>query len=199
MGAVVEVRGLTKRFPGRWALRGVDLALDPGQVLGILGPNGSGKSTLLKVLAGVLRPTAGTVLVLGRRPGRETKGRVAHLPDVDHLYQGMTGRQALSRGLRARFKLALALARRAGLLLLDEPLAGIDVVSRGRILNAILAEYRLGEQAILLATHEIAEAEALFDRVAFLREGLVVLEGAAEELRARRGKSVEDIYREEFA
>lgn len=232
MASVVDARGVTRRFSGRWALRGIDLTLEPGQVMGLLGPNGSGKSTLIKILAGVQRPTAGDVLVLGRRPGRETKGRVAYLPDVDHLYRGMTGHEAigfmaaffpdfdegrarsllepmgvppeqpfgqLSRGLRARLKLVLTLARRAGLLLLDEPLSGIDVVSRGRILQAILAEYRLDEQAIILATHEIGEAEALFDRVVFLREGEVVLAGRAEDLRAERRKSIEDIYREEYA
>lgn len=229
MEPVVEGRGMTKRYWRRWALRGVDLTLEPGQVLGLLGPNGSGKSTLIKILAGVLRPTAGEVKVLGRRPGRETKAQVAYLPDVDHLYRGMTGLEAagfmaafypdfdparavnllesmdvppdqpfgqLSRGQRARVKLALTLARRADLILMDEPLSGIDVVSRSRILHAILAEYRLGEQAIILATHEIDEAEPLFDRVVFLREGQEVLTGAAEDLRAQRRKSIEDIYRE---
>ncbi len=231
MTPAVEARGLTKRFLGRWALRGVDLTLEAGRVLGLLGPNGSGKSTLIKILAGVLRPTAGEVRVLGRRPGWETKARVAYLPDVDHLYRDMNGNEAIgfmtaffpdfqgerarslmeflavppeqpfgqmSRGQRARFKLALTLARRADLLLLDEPLSGIDVVSRGRILNAILSEYRLGEQAVILATHEIDEAEALFDQVVFLREGQVILTGTAEDLRARRRKSIEDIYREEY-
>jgi ABC-2 type transport system ATP-binding protein len=105
----------------------------------------------------------------------------------------------LSRGQRARLKLVLTLARQADLLLLDEPLSGIDLLSRDRILNAILAEYRIEDQAIIMATHQIAEAEALFDRVAFIRDGRVLLEGAADDLRAARGRSIEDIYREEFA
>lgn len=232
MPAPVEVRQLTKRFGNVWALRGIDLSLSTGRVLGLLGPNGAGKSTFIKILAGVQRPTAGQVMLMGLRPGLETKRHVAYLPEVDHIYPAMTpqraitfmgtffedfdddratqlfdalkvpGRQtygALSRGQRARFKLAITLARQAPLLLLDEPLAGVDVVSRDHILSTILGEYRTENQAIILATHEIGEAEALFDEVIFLDEGKAVLSGAADDLRAQRGKSVEGIYREVFA
>lgn len=106
---------------------------------------------------------------------------------------------SLSRGHRARFKLALALARQAELLLLDEPLAGIDVLSRGRILHAILNEYRVGEQTMILATHELHVAEGLFDRVVLLKEGRILLADLADQLRDLRGQSIEDIFKEEYA
>jgi ABC-2 type transport system ATP-binding protein len=103
---------------------------------------------------------------------------------------------SLSRGHRARFKLAMALARRAELLLLDEPLAGIDGLSRERILRAILHEYRAGEQTLLLATHELHVAEGIFDRVILLKEGRIALAGPADQLRDDRGQSIEEIARE---
>ena len=106
---------------------------------------------------------------------------------------------SLSRGHRARFKLALALARQAELLLLDEPLAGIDVLSRERILHAIVHEYRVGEQTMILATHELHVAEGLFDRVVLLKDGRIVLAGLADELRGQRGQSIEEIFKEEYA
>ena len=63
MDAVYEVHGLTKRYGRSAALNGVDFAVMPGRLVGLLGPNGSGKTTLLKIAAGLLQPTAGSVLI----------------------------------------------------------------------------------------------------------------------------------------
>ncbi|MCR4399036.1 MAG: ABC transporter ATP-binding protein, partial [Firmicutes bacterium] len=97
------------------------------------------------------------------------------------------GVASLSKGGRARLRLLLCLARRAPLVLLDEPLSGIDITSRSRIIRAIVSEYRAGEQAIVLSTHQVAESESIFDDVLFLKEGRVALCGAAENLRADHG------------
>lgn len=104
----------------------------------------------------------------------------------------------MSKGQRARLKLVLTLARRAQLILLDEPLSGIDPTSRERILTAIAAEYRVGESTIILSTHQVQESEPLFDRVVFLNGGEVVLQGEAEELRQRHGKSIDELFREVY-
>lgn len=102
----------------------------------------------------------------------------------------------LSRGMRARLKLALIMARRAPLLLLDEPLSGIDVVSRGKILEGLLQQYRVGEQTIVFSTHEIREVEGILDQVVFIAHGQVVLEGEAEALRRDQGKTIEEMLKE---
>lgn len=231
-GCLVEIDGLQKHYFRARALDGVDLRVFRGEILGLLGPNGSGKSTLLKSIAGLIRPTAGRVLIAGRPPSAATRALVAYLPETDHLYAWMTVRETLdfvsaffadwdaeratallefmkldaerrvgdlSKGQRARLKLVLALARRAPLVLLDEPLSGIDPPSRARILGAIAGEYRLGEQTVILATHAVAEAEGLFDRVLFLREGRVALCGTAEDLRAGHGRSIQDLWERVYA
>ncbi|MEW5763270.1 MAG: ABC transporter ATP-binding protein [Bacillota bacterium] len=105
----------------------------------------------------------------------------------------------LSRGLRARLKLVLVLARDADLILLDEPFSGIDPISRDRIMEGLLHGYRASRTTVLLATHLVGEAEALFDRVVFLHNGRVVLDEEAEALRAGSGRSIDEIFREVLA
>ncbi len=104
----------------------------------------------------------------------------------------------LSKGQRARLKLVLAFARPAQILLLDEPLSGIDPASRRDILDLLLSEYRYGEQTVLISTHLVRDVETLIDDVVFLREGEIVLQGRADDLRDRYGKSLEDLFREVF-
>lgn len=105
----------------------------------------------------------------------------------------------LSKGMRARLKLVLALARSARLVLLDEPLSGIDPPSRSRIVQAILSEYKFGEQTIVLSTHEVLEAEPLFERLIMLEGGRIKLDGDAEELRQQYGRSIQGIMEHIFA
>ena len=100
----------------------------------------------------------------------------------------------MSKGERGRLRLAMALARDAKLYLLDEPLGGIDLLSREKILQSIVREWHTDE-TILLSTHEVAEAEGLFERVIYLREGRIALDATAETLR-EHGKSVVQTYRE---
>ena len=85
MDAIYEVRGLTKRYGRTAALNGVDFAVTPGKLVGLLGPNGSGKTTLMKISAGLLQPTAGSIRIAGMDPGPDTKAIVSYLPDADWL------------------------------------------------------------------------------------------------------------------
>lgn len=82
--------------------------------------------------------------------------------------------------------------------MLDEPLNGIDLIARDTVMNAIIR--RAGDDnAILISSHLIDVMETLLDHVLFIREGAVVLEGDAEEVRAAHGKSITDLYKEVFA
>lgn len=94
----VRTSGLTKRFGDRFALRQLDLEVPAGCIFGYLGPNGAGKTTTIKLVAGLWRPTAGSVTVLGRDVTRDrdaVQGRVGYLPGDFAGYPDMTGRQLL--------------------------------------------------------------------------------------------------------
>jgi ABC-2 type transport system ATP-binding protein len=119
--------------------------------------------------------------------------------EVLKKFMGLKGNSkvgALSKGQQARLKLVIGLSRSADLMLLDEPLAGIDPPSRARILQALVGEFRQERQTLIISTHEVKEAEPIFDHVVFLREGRIALEGNAEALRAETGRSMEELFGE---
>ena len=95
MSAIIECRGLTKRYGRTVALEGVDLKIEPGRVLGLLGPNGSGKTTLIKLANGLLTPSEGEILIGGNKPGPESKAIVSYLPDRNYLPEWMSVREML--------------------------------------------------------------------------------------------------------
>lgn len=104
----------------------------------------------------------------------------------------------LSKGMMEKFNLSLTLSRKAKLFLLDEPISGVDPVSREKILDAIL-ENLSEDSSIIITTHYIGELERIFDEVLFLGDGKVIEYGDAEELRAKHKASIDEIYRKIFA
>lgn len=93
--AVLECRGLTKRYSHVAALEDVSFSIEPGRIVGLLGPNGSGKTTLIKLANGLLTPTAGEILIDGAAPGRDSKRLVSYLPDKQYLPDWMNARQLM--------------------------------------------------------------------------------------------------------
>ena len=94
--ATIEAIGLGRAYDGKWAVRGLDLTIRPGELYGFLGPNGAGKTTTMRMLAGVLEPSEGTVRIAGRdyrSAAREIKAMVGLVPDTPPLYDYLTGRQ----------------------------------------------------------------------------------------------------------
>lgn len=89
MNPLLECNGLTKRYGGFTALSNINLNLEKGKIIGLLGPNGSGKTTFIKIINGLLVPTAGTLLINGTQPGKETKKVVSYLPDKTYLNNWM--------------------------------------------------------------------------------------------------------------
>ncbi|MCU4991681.1 ABC transporter ATP-binding protein [Bacillus cereus] len=105
---------------------------------------------------------------------------------------------ALSKGMVEKLQIILTFSRKAKLYVLDEPLGGIDLVSREHVLELILQFYR-EDCTILIATHLIGEVEKIFDEVIFLKDGESVLHENVEELRFHRGKAVTDLFKEVFS
>lgn len=99
--APIRVEGLTKHYRGRWgrrveALCDLTLAVEPGEIFGLLGPNGSGKTTTLKLLTGLLRPTSGRAWILGRPAGEsEVRSRLGFLPEESYFYRFLTAAETL--------------------------------------------------------------------------------------------------------
>jgi len=95
--SVLEVQGLTKRFGDRVAVDGVSFRLGPGELVGLLGPNGAGKTTTLSMIAGLVRPTAGRIVVFGRPfdEDRSVLRRVGLMPEVASFYPYLNARQNL--------------------------------------------------------------------------------------------------------
>ncbi|MCM3734759.1 ABC transporter ATP-binding protein [Bacillus cytotoxicus] len=104
---------------------------------------------------------------------------------------------ALSKGMVEKLQLILTFSRHAKLYVLDEPLGGIDLVSREHVLELILQFYR-EDCTILISTHLIGEIESLFDEVIFLKDGEIVLHENVEDLRFQRGKAIHELFKEVF-
>lgn len=105
--------------------------------------------------------------------------------------------KTLSKGMQEKLNLSLVFSRKAKLYILDEPLAGTDPVAREKIIDIIISNFR-EDSSVLLTTHLVGNIERLFDEVAFIDKGRIVVEGNAEEMRSSRGLSVDEIYREVF-
>jgi ABC-2 type transport system ATP-binding protein len=95
MSLAIEASGLVRTFDSLRALDGLDLEVREGELLGLVGPNGAGKTTFIRVLAGLLRPNAGTALVLGRPPGRAVAASVGYMTQAPALYDDLPVRDNL--------------------------------------------------------------------------------------------------------
>lgn len=93
--SILQCKNLSKRYGATEALKGIDLELEAGRIVGLLGPNGSGKTTFIKLANGLLKPSEGEILIDGNSPGKETKAEVAYLPDRDFLPDYMSVSQLI--------------------------------------------------------------------------------------------------------
>jgi ABC-2 type transport system ATP-binding protein len=204
----LSIAGLHKRYGRHEALRGVDLEIGEGELVGLLGPNGAGKSTLTKIACGLVAPTSGEVAVtrpfgylaeLFRFPGWCTADEVlllhqrltasdggarerGELLELVRL-EGDAGTrvEAMSKGMQQRLGLAQAMIGDPRLLLLDEPTSALDPGGRRTVRN-LLEELRRRGVAVLLNTHLLSEVEQVCDRVVIIDKGLVVAAGPPAEL-----------------
>jgi sulfonate transport system ATP-binding protein len=206
----VRITGLRKAFGDKVVLDEVDLEIRRGEFFALLGPSGAGKTTLLRILAGLERPDGGEVLAAHRYttvyqeprlvPSRRVLGNVtigqrrgatnraaaeAALAEVGLMEHAKAWPGTLSGGEAQRVALARALVREPELLLLDEPFAALDALTRLRM-QALVEDLCVRHRpAVLLVTHDVDEAIRLADRVAVLREGRFVVDKPIELPRPR--------------
>jgi len=219
---ILEVHQLTVRYNGRVALEDISFHLQAGERVAVVGPNGAGKSTLFKVVAGVLPPTSGEVMISGfgprghiciayvpqrsqvdwhfpasvadvvmmgrigqvgffrwpRRPDWDTVHGALEAVDMNSLANRQIGE--LSGGQQQRTFLARALAQEAELVLMDEPLNGLDTPSQEAILS-LLEKLRERNITVMVATHDLGQASSHFDRVMLLNHRMIRF-GAPQEV-----------------
>jgi ABC-type sulfate/molybdate transport systems ATPase subunit len=207
---MLEAAGVVVERSGRRVLDGVDLAMEAGEVVALIGPNGAGKSTLLHVLAGLERPSAGTVRRTGRAAAALQAPSLARRRVDANLYAalawwGVPRRERRERALESlramgvadlarrsarrisggearRVHLARAIATRPDILLLDEPFAGLDPATRAELLYDASDVIRDDRRATLVVVHDRSEAWALADRVVVLLDGRIRANGAPAEV-----------------
>jgi len=217
--AVVETRGLSKRYRNVRALSDVTITVPEGRVSALIGPNGAGKTTLLRLLSALARPTGGEIAVLGMVPRSDPAflrgvGFLAqeiplyrrfsaedHISIGAHLnarwdaasvrrrleHLGIPPGQAvgtLSGGQRAQLALALTLAKRPRLLLLDEPVAALDPLARRQFLAHLAEAAADGDLTVVLSSHLVADLERTCDHLILLNAARVQLCGDIESVLA---------------
>ena len=231
----IFIEGLTKSFPGHLgmgrtpAVRGLDLVVRRGEILGLLGPDGAGKTTTIKMLLGLQRPDQGSIRLLGLAPGDPSaRARVGFLPqnprfhdyltaekflDFHARLQGLTAaerkqvigrtlervglagqeRVALrkfSREMLQRIGLAQAIQHDPELVILDEPMSGLDPSGRREVRDLILSLRESGK-TVLFSSSTLQDVELICDRVAILLEGRLHSSGRLEQLIESTARSFE--------
>ena len=234
--SALQVRGLTKRFD-RLAVDALDLTVRCGEFYALLGPNGAGKTTTLRMVAGLLRPDAGSVSVLGIDALGDpvaAKQITAWVSDEPMIYDKLTPLEYLefvaglwgidpevsqasahsllvslglephlhercegfSKGMRQKVALAGALVHDPRLIILDEPLTGLDAVSARHVKGLLQERVRSG-CTVIMTTHILEVAERMADRIGVIAAGRLIAEGTLAELRQQNGQndtSLEDMF-----
>jgi sulfonate transport system ATP-binding protein len=208
---VVRLRGFVRSFGETTVLHGLDLDIQPGEFVALLGRSGSGKTTLLRTLAGLDSDTGQDVRVPNSRAvvfqdarllpwkkvwrnvalglnGADIRDRAqAALREVGLGHRLDAWPLTLSGGEAQRVALARALVREPSLLLLDEPFAALDALTRLRMHDLVLDLWRAHKPAVLMVTHDVDEAIALADRVLVLDAGRIAAQERITIARGERG------------
>jgi ABC-2 type transport system ATP-binding protein len=231
---VIEVSGLTKIYKAQdfWkndrvtAVQDISFKVAKGEVFGLLGLNGAGKTTLMKVLLGLLKPTKGTVSILGGSiEERSVRARVGYLSELPYFPKYLKAREVLSyfadifgideknkkqkieevleitglktrsdvrikgfsKGMQGRLGLAQALLNDPELLLLDEPMSGLDPLGYKETRDIILKLRKQGK-TIFFNSHILSEVEKICDRVAILHGGKINEIKTVKEIKKKYGE-----------
>jgi ABC-2 type transport system ATP-binding protein len=220
---MIRIQGLSKNFGSLTAVDSLDLDIPQGEFFAFLGPNGAGKTTTIKMLAGLLKPSAGSALVAGfdvQQDPENAKARLAYVPDFPYTYDKLTAvefiqfvgdifgmepqiitermdalfeklhlndyrhelTENLSHGTRQRLVISSALLHDPKVLVIDEPMVGLDPMHARIVKDEFKARSRVG-MTIFLSTHQLSVAEELADRVGIIHCGRLIALGTVEELR----------------
>jgi len=217
MEPILEIKGLRKEFDG-FSLKGIDLTLEKGYILGFIGPNGAGKSTTIKLVMNLLKKDGGEIKIFGKdhiKYEQEIKNRIGFVYDENYFYEELTVSEMkwiiaplyktwdekayqkyikkfelppnkkikeLSKGMKMKFSLMIALSHNADLLIMDEPTSGLDPLIRSELLEILSEIIQDENKAIFFSTHITSDLDKIADYVALIHNGELLFSKAKDEL-----------------
>jgi ABC-2 type transport system ATP-binding protein len=234
---MIRLIGLTKRYGTFTAVDSISLTVPEGELFGFLGPNGAGKTTTLRMIAGILKPSAGVIEIAGdniQTHPLEAKARLGFIPDRPYVYEKLTGAEFLrfvaalygqsgpviearadellelfeltpwknelvesySHGMRQKLIISSALVHRPQVIVVDEPMVGLDPRS-AKLLKDLFRQFVDRGGTVLMSTHTLEVAETMCDRIAIIQSGRIAAHGTMAELRQQtssEGLSLEDLF-----
>jgi len=233
---MIKLIDLTKMFKNLRAVDNISLEVKEGTVLGFLGPNGAGKTTTIKMMAGILKPTAGQIIINGLDLAKDpsaAKQCVGFIPDRPFVYEKLTGLEFLrfiaalyqldhtsvenrisellalfdlsnwqeeligsySHGMKQRLVMCSALLHNPKVLIVDEPMVGLDPKG-ARLVKDIFREQARQGTTVFMSTHSLEVAEEVSDEIAIIQAGRIIAKGTADTLRLKADVdgNLEDIF-----
>lgn len=231
----LTIKNLTKRFNNVWAVKNLNLELEPGEIFVLLGPNGAGKTTTLKLIAGLLYPDEGEIIIEGidvRENPLEAKSRIGYIPDEPFIYNKLTGREFInfvagiynvkrkdhekrmkelfekfgigdwidglsesySHGMKQKVVMCQLLLHNPDLILIDEPLVGLDPKSSKTVRETFL-ELKNKGKTLFICTHTLPFARDVASKIGIINVGELKFVGDLEQLSKISGtRDIEEIY-----
>lgn len=234
---MIKLINLTKFYRGLRAVDQINLEIRKGVCFGFLGPNGAGKTTTIKMIAGVLKPTKGQIIIDGHDLAKDpsaAKQCVGFIPDRPFMYEKLTGLELLyfvadlysldstpmlnrrigdllelfelrhwegeliesySHGMKQRLIMCAALVHQPKVLIVDEPMVGLDPKG-ARLVKNIFRDQAEKGTTLFMSTHSLEVAEEVCDEIAIIQKGRIIVRGTAGELReqAGMGGKLEDVF-----
>ena len=226
MNYMIQTENLTKKLGNQNVIQDVNLHVQQGEIYGFLGPNGSGKTTIMKMLLNLLKPSAGDILINGKRISPK---HVMYLKNIGslieypifyeeltanenlHLHCAYMGTNSLSEidpilrqvgleninhkkvkdfslGMRQRLAIARAILTKPTLLILDEPINGLDPVGIKQMRELFITLKKQYGMTIFISSHIVSELESIADTVGILNNGRLIKEFSMTELHAQKGR-----------
>jgi len=234
MNPIISIKNLHKNYGDKQVLKGINLDIYPGQVIGYIGPNGAGKSTTVKILCGLISDYTGAVTVKGFdviKDSLAVKSIIGYVPELAELYDVLTPAEFLgfmaelynlpkstaddrilkmltafglennvnqrmdtfSKGMKQKVLLCSGLLHNPEIIILDEPLSGLDA-NNVIIVKELIHRLAREGKTIFYCSHMMDVVEKVSNRIILIDNGTVIADGTVEELKQKQGDSLEKIF-----
>lgn len=235
MEPIIRVKNLWKNYGSKQVLKGIDLTIYPGQVIGYIGPNGAGKSTTVKILCGLINDYEGAVYIKGinlKEDVLAVKSMIGYVPELAELYDVLTPMEFLSfmsqlynlnddtaeeritrmmtafgleanihqrmdtfsKGMKQKVLISAGLLHNPDIIILDEPLSGLDANSV-IIIKDLISKLAKDGKTIFYCSHMMDVVEKVSDRIILINDGVVIADGTFDELKQQQGNlSLESMF-----